>query len=294
MALGTTYSTDFQAISDFLTQVDFQFTNPRSNRQQQTISFDVTITNTSETALELPLILLLDPAQGFTGLPLNNNGQNAEGAYLIDLSDRLPSGRLEKDESITSRTVTVFNPDAQRIELAPGIFTLPLPNQNPTFISEPVTEAVAGEPYTYQALATDPDSIKLSYLLIDSPNNMSVDGETGLVTWTPTPENSRQTTVTLQVYDTQGGLSTQTFTIEVEGGNLAPIIKPLPSEIRAREGEFLEIALEINDPDNNPLALWVDNLPPGAIFDPENQLLRWSLDFDSASTYNNVSFFARH
>src|SRR5262249_58629363 len=46
------------------------------------------------------------------------------------------------------------------------------------------------------------------------------------------------------------------------------------------------------DPDGDPLVLWADNLPPGALFDPDQRTLSWTPDFQSAGSYENVRFLA--
>jgi hypothetical protein len=69
LTLKEGYTEQFTAISDFLAQVDLQFSNPRSDRATQTISYDVTIRNTADYDLLLPIALVLNPADGFTGTP---------------------------------------------------------------------------------------------------------------------------------------------------------------------------------------------------------------------------------
>jgi hypothetical protein len=66
-------------------------------------------------------MLLLDPSATFTGTPLGAVGKANNGAYLLDLKDSLPDGRLKPGQSTTTRTITVNNPDALRVEFTPGI-----------------------------------------------------------------------------------------------------------------------------------------------------------------------------
>ncbi|MEL6166280.1 MAG: hypothetical protein AAFR37_21880, partial [Cyanobacteria bacterium J06628_3] len=83
------YNAQFTAISNFSDLVEFKFDNPRSNRQNQTVSYDVTITNTSDQDLKLPLMLVLDPSQYFNGEVIGAVGQNTDGAFLVDLQNSL-------------------------------------------------------------------------------------------------------------------------------------------------------------------------------------------------------------
>jgi hypothetical protein len=59
------YNEAFIAVSDFNSRVRFEFNNPRSDRKNHTVSYDVTITNISDQDLLLPVMLQLDPAKYF-------------------------------------------------------------------------------------------------------------------------------------------------------------------------------------------------------------------------------------
>jgi hypothetical protein len=125
--LENDYNVNFTAVSDFSPYVDLKFTNTRSHRATQTISFDVSLTNKTSYDVQLPLVLLLDPAPTATGKPIGAV-QNENGYYLIDLQDELPDGRLRPGQSITDHTVSIYNPDALRFDFEPGIFTIPYGN----------------------------------------------------------------------------------------------------------------------------------------------------------------------
>ncbi len=292
LAIPEDYITKFTAISDFLPFVNFQFNTPRSDRANQTVSYDVTITSKGDSDLLLPLVLLLDPSRQFTGQPLGASGQNGEGAYLIDLSDSLPNGRLKPGQSITGKVINVKNPDNLRVDFTPGLYALPYPNLAPNFTSSPVINAIASQPYTYQVKAQDPDGVALAYLLYDGPDGMTLNATTGVINWTPTATSAVETPVTLRVYDSRGGYGTQSFKIKVEGGNHKPILQPLPTQIEGQEGESLQIGIAAIDEDNNPLIFWADNLPGGAVFDGTKGLLTWTPNYEAAGTYENVTFFA--
>jgi hypothetical protein len=61
-------------------------------------------------------------------------------------------------------------------------------NHPPLIVSEPVTEAVVGKEYTYDVDAIDPEEDPLQYSLVEAPEGMAIEPETGMVTWqTPEP-----------------------------------------------------------------------------------------------------------
>ena len=72
--------------------------------------------------------------------------------------------------STTVQTVTILNPQQQRADFGHGIYALPYPNATPVFDSTAVTGATAGQPYLYQAHATDPDGVVITYLLVRGPD----------------------------------------------------------------------------------------------------------------------------
>jgi len=86
-------------------------------------------------------------------------------------------------------------------------------NYAPIVTYIPDASLTAGETFTYTVEATDPDGDDLTYSLTTSPiTNMSINGNSGVINWTPTTIGSFE--VTVEVSD--GELNdTQDFTIEV-------------------------------------------------------------------------------
>jgi subtilase family serine protease len=295
ISLGEDYQVDFTAVSDFSPYVDLEFTNTRSDRSNQTISFDVSLTNEADYDVLLPVNLLLQPARNNTAQPVDNLGTTDTGAYLVDLSDSLPDGILSPGESIIGHTVTIYNPDALRFEFDPAIYTLPTTNAAPVFTSNPVTVATAGETYVYNAVAEDPDGLPsnggsvIGYLLYDAPEGMSIAPD-GKITWNPTTDSPVATHVTLHAYDSRGGRAIQEFELDVTGGNHQPVFTPLAKEIKGTEGKAISLQLAATDADGNTLQYWADNLPPGATFDTQTRTFSWTPSYESAGTYEDVAF----
>ncbi|NJR16287.1 MAG: tandem-95 repeat protein [Calothrix sp. CSU_2_0] len=321
--LETAYSERFTTISNFSSLVDFNFSNARSDRANNTVSFDVTITSKANQDLLLPVMLLLDPSNSFTGVPQGTIGRNQTGAYLLDLQDSLPDGRLKPGASTTTRTITVNNPDALRVEFTPDIYAMPYPNQAPVITSTALTTATVGQQYNYQVTANDPDGTVLGYLLYDAPTGMQVDAS-GLISWTPVAGSANQENVVLYTYDLRGGYTTQSFAIAVLGANNKPIfsnpsvtggtveeggrrgggeggnsssssptppLSPSPTLlIRATEGKTLQLKVAATDTDRDKLTYWADNLPGGSVFDPSTGILTWTPNFNQAGTYENIQF----
>ena len=291
--LGTDFTTQFTAVSDFSSLVDVVFTKSRSDRDTGTVSYDVTVTNIGGHDLLLPVVLVLDPRFDYEGVPVDAVGQTTDGRWLVDLSANLPGGlTLAPNQSTDGKTVTVANPDHRRVDFDSGVSALATDNLAPIFDTTPVTTAAVGQPYTYQASAHDPDGVGLAYILYRGPAGMTVDAATGLVSWLPTGDSPADAAVILDVYDTRGGRASQDFTVAVAGGNHSPQFAPVASTIYGAEGTQLSIVATATDDDGDPLFYWAENLPPFATLNSATGVLSWMPGYESAGTYNGVTIIA--
>ena len=98
-------------------------------------------------------------------------------------------------------------------------------NDPPVIISSAPTIAVQGEEYIYQIEVEDPDDSEFTYLLLNEPEGMNIDFETGILSWVPNQGNIIYQDITLKVQD--GGEdfvspATEIFSIQVEEGDDAP------------------------------------------------------------------------
>ena len=287
IAMLEDYVTSFTAVSDFSAYTDIDFKTVRSDRRDHLVSWDVVVKNTSDFNLLLPVVLILDPQDGYSGIPEGVVGQSPDGRWLIELQ----TTELSPGEATPGQTVTVYNEGSRRVEFAIGVAANPGQNQPPVFQSNPLLEGKNNQAYEYQAVATDPDGSTVHYFLHRGPKGMLVDPVTGLVTWTPELAGSAMAMVELHAYDSRGGRAVQRFMISVFDGNQAPTFTKLRGLYEGVEGQPIEFTLAITDPENDPLAIWVESLPPGATIDPVTRRFVWTPDFESAGSYHGVEFF---
>ena len=93
----------------------------------------------------------------------------------------------------------------------------------PEILSQPVVFATVGFPYAYPVLAFDPDvGDVLTYALSSAPAGMSIDGATGLISWTPANGDTGNHSVGVTVTDSQGQADFQSYTLSVA----LPILVP--------------------------------------------------------------------
>jgi hypothetical protein len=121
--------------------------------------------------------------------------------------------------------------------------------RTPVFNSNPTTSATTGLAYSYQAVATEFNGLGVAYGKAAGPDWLSV-SSTGLASGTPTASGSF--TVTIMAFvDGVGFLSqTQTYTLQVAGGNNPPVFTSSPITT-ATVGQPYSYQATASDPDGH-------------------------------------------
>ena len=150
-------------------------------------------------------------------------------------------------------------------------------NRAPEFTSTPPTAATVGQTFGYFAEAPDPDGDAVTFQLTQSPDGMSINPATGLVTWTPAPDQLGSSPVTIQASDELGAANTQSFTVNVTGQvpNQAPQITstPLFDAVAERQYEYLVIAA---DPNGDLPRYQLLEAPQGMVIAQFGGLITWT------------------
>ncbi|WP_346658742.1 Ig-like domain-containing protein [Bradyrhizobium sp. 143] len=285
--LGEPFTSSFSTIADLSAQLDITFTNVRSQRSDGSISYDVSIKNIGADTIVAPITLLVDPASFLQQTTEFHGTQTSSGVWLIQLSN-LVGGVLRPGETTVAQTVSVQNTLFQHLLIGHSVLALPASNTAPVFTSESPAIIDAGELFEYQATAEDADGNAVSFVLLDGPDGMTVDPQTGLVTWQSSAQSPKNVSGTLAVFDSRGAASAQSFDVLVVGGNRAPDVDDLPDQILTPEGQPFSVGLQVTDLDGGHLVYFADRLPPGALLDPVSHLLTWTPGAASAGTYQNV------
>ena len=262
--------------------------NTRLDRQLGEVFFDVSVQNTLNIPVNAPLQVI------FTNLPatgdtlLQPDGFTADGHPYIELT--ASGGQLAPNQSTNVRTLSL---PAAALYSNLGIEDLILSGVVvvPAVSSTPPATATVGQAYQYNASATDSSGAAVTYTLIQAPPGATVDSQTGEVLWTPQLSDSSTVTFELRAYDPTGGYYQQTWTVSVNGVSPPPVIAPIADQT-ITEGQLLQIPIATASPSGNPLVIWADNLPPGAIFDPLSQTLSWQTGYTSAGVYSDVRIYA--
>jgi hypothetical protein len=97
----------------------------------------------------------------------------------------------------------------------PKVLTTVIQNTTPKII-EHREITFDGKTYTYQVKAVDPDGDALRYKLKQSPQGMTIDESTGLITWKVRGNETGKNPVTVLVSDGNGGEAVYDFEVTID------------------------------------------------------------------------------
>jgi choice-of-anchor C domain-containing protein len=151
-------------------------------------------------------------------------------------------------------------------------------NLPPAFTSSPITTATVGQPYTYDAGATDTNTgDTLTFSLPAAPAGMGINPATGLISWTPTNTQVGSQAVTVRVTDPGGLTDEQSFSITVSAPppvNLPPAFTSTPATT-ATVGQPYAYDADATDP-GDTLTYSLTTAPPGMVIAAATGLIQWT------------------
>lgn len=154
----------------------------------------------------VPKIIHADGDQAGYRVQFAVNGQTQPGVQAT-----LPAAAFRKGDRV-SVTIIPYDDegDGETFTSKP----LVIPNAPPLFVSTPVT-AFSADGYRYQARAADPDGDKVLYSLTSAPNGMTIDRDTGLISWPLEKARAGEHTIEIEARDTDGMRATQRYSLIV-------------------------------------------------------------------------------
>lgn len=163
-------------------------------------------------------------------------------------------------------------------------------NKEPEITSTAASTATQNGAYTYEVEAEDDnEGDELTFSLDAAPTGMTIDDETGVISWTPTQAGSFS--VTVKVKDGKGGSDDQSFSITVTGATSgAPDITSSPVTT-ATDGQAYSYTVQSSG-GTAPLTFSLDQAPAGMTINATTGVISWAAD-DSAGTTVAVSVKVR-
>lgn len=141
--------------------------------------------------------------------------------------------------------------------------------------------------------AADYDSTRFTAHVasVPPPSGMSIDSQTGMISWTPEPGHVGPQRIVVQVSDGRGDAVRQDYTLQIHAAlsNHAPIVISEPIT-RALVGQPYASQVTAIDPDGDPLIYRITQGPDELAVDPLAGLLAWDsprvgLHFDGANDF---------
>jgi RHS repeat-associated protein len=203
------------------------------------------------------------------------------GAFIDKNTDLFTWTPQAGTEGSNTFTITISDGRGGKNNLPFGINVLPSTatpaNSSPTITSQPRKSIALGQTYLYAVTAFDLDNDPLTYTLENSPTGMTIDSK-GIISWSPKFNQLGAIPVTVKVGDGRGGVTPQTFNIDVVSttvrSNSAPSITSVPNLITNIDREYQYNITGIDS--DGDLLLWsLDKKPEGMVIDANTGALRW-------------------
>ncbi|MCS7468222.1 putative Ig domain-containing protein [Stieleria sp. ICT_E10.1] len=148
-------------------------------------------------------------------------------------------------------------------------------NAYPSIRSEPPFSATVDEAYEYLLEANDPENETLQYSVIEAPDGLTIDANTGQVSWQPTAIQIGSQLITLAATDIKGASAVQRFSVVVFSENHAPTIRSTPFDV-VTAGNHYGYSVNANDADDDSLLFSLLRSPSGMTIDSRLGRVQWS------------------
>ncbi len=180
--------------------------------------------------------------------------------------------------------------DLPAFDIVVSAGTNPGPTNHPPVISGVPADAVAaGQAYSFQPVASDPDGQALTFSIAGRPSWANFNTSTGQLSGTPaTTDIGPYPNVTITVSDGAASASLPAFSITVIASNSPPDISGVPPT-DALAGRAYSFRPRADDPDGQTLTFAAVNKPRWANFNASTGRLSGTPTESDAGTYPNVA-----
>jgi hypothetical protein len=217
----------------------------------------------------------------------NETKKSVEIVDVSTLPEMIPGGSYQAEDKVYG----IWKEDVYVFVAANSKTLILRYNSPPTLEAIPDTVINEQEIITITAKAFDPDGDILSYEIDNMPEGAVFDSTRGILTWTPTYEQSGEyIDLTMRVIEfTDSRLTDEkSFKITVNHVNRPPTLPEVEDQM-VNENEVLTIEVaegsDEDKEDTGRLVYSVENMPEGATFDAQNRILTWTPTFEQSGTY---------
>ncbi|EMI22574.1 Na-Ca exchanger/integrin-beta4 domain protein, partial [Rhodopirellula maiorica SM1] len=215
---------------------------------------ELSITNSGTYAINNPLLVGVKNISSATVFPSGYAGITADGIPYFDFSSFVTGDTLEPGESTLRGILQFDNPNRETFTYE--LVLLGQLNRAPEFVSSPPVSVTSGTPYSYPVTAFDADQDEIEYSLVAGPSGITLDSQTGALTWNPSTGDVGNHNLTIQADDGRGARTLQSFVLSVEAstGNRPPVFTSVPVTT-AYVGTEYQADVAVSDPDFDTVTL---------------------------------------
>ncbi|HET9032246.1 MAG TPA: putative Ig domain-containing protein, partial [Dokdonella sp.] len=153
------------------------------------------------------------------------------------------------------------------------------PNHAPVFESIGERGGVLGEgPISIDlaSSASDPDpGDRFGWSLTEAPAGMTINADSGLVSWSPLPGQTGSNDVTVEICDRYANVASASFQVSVIAPTSPPLISPINDSTVLVGMPFQQAVTVANTGGGAPISYALDAAPFGMQIDPASGLISW-------------------
>lgn len=278
IATGMISGVDSTLFVDLSASFKAEYSRTSYKQSGQELYADVAVRNISQYPAGVPLYVAVKNISDPAVQVLNSAGVLPDGTPYYDFTGLVSGGGSQLAPDATTGTLSMSFANPNRGRFTYDLVFLGVPNRPPAFTSIPELEATIGREYVYPSTAADPDNDTLTFSLVSGPTGLTIDPQTGRVTWTPTSTQVGNFPVAIRVSDGRGGTAEQSYTIvsEVSRTNRPPVFTSLPIG-NAQAGQVYRYDADATDPDRDILTYSLaTGFPAGMTIDSTTGVIQWA------------------
>ncbi|MBD2616568.1 putative Ig domain-containing protein, partial [Nostoc punctiforme FACHB-252] len=184
---------NFNLLADVSQSFVAQYHSTSFNADTHLLYANIAIQNIGSYSVDAPLIVAVDRISNPNVFVRNPDGFTPDGIPYYDFTKLVGDKKLDPNELTQERSLIFYNPE--QVQFTYNLTVLSELNAAPVIQTQANKEIIAGYNYSYDVDATDPNGDSLQYKLLVSPDGMTIDPSTGLISWNTTGTNVSNQTV---------------------------------------------------------------------------------------------------
>ena len=282
-------SIDLTSVTDVSPSLTPQYGRTSFNTDTKTLYSQVNLVNQGQYEVRGSLAIVINHLSDASVRLLGTDGLTLDGSPYYIVSGATADNTLVPGQSSLERTLKFYNPNG--VQFTYDVQVLAHLNRSPVITSIPRAEALLGQVYTYEMKATDADSDAVSYILLSEPQGMTLNAQSGRLTWMPAAGDLGNQSITLQVQDGHGGKTTQIYNLSVVDGSLVPNRPPLFTStpiVSANINQTYIYQVKAEDADTNPLTYQLLSKLDGMQINEQTGIVTWQPNGTQLGTYEVI------